>query len=350
MKKTTLILTAFITLLTACKKLDEFIKSKVKDVPSPTAAPDFTKDGDITSITSQDSLWLEQVAKIKSDSLAKTTADSTSLFHKKNMMVAIVEVNSHFFSNVACYKDQNENPIFDLAFPFSDNIQIDPVTRKPCLHLNENCQAVREKYVQAVQKAGIKVGLSILGNWDTAGVCNFRTFDDAAAYARLVAFAVRKYKLDAVMTDDEYSKSVADADPNSYVMLMSEIKRLLPDIFLCYYSFGGGYGSYNGKKMGDYCDAIFAPFYPSDAPTGTYNFSAGKSFSAASETGGGFKDALSRAKKSVKDGEGGIMFYDVRGLDSTAAFYAPYALGLKGISIKTPVKGLNADEYDGINK
>ncbi|HEY0271842.1 MAG TPA: hypothetical protein VGC22_01600, partial [Chitinophaga sp.] len=229
------------------------------------------EDGSTTDSLAGLRAWVEQIAAGKRDSMrrvdslaaANHSVDTNSLFHKKNMMVAIVEVNDHAFANVNCFVDANGKPMFDLAFPFSANLNINPNTGKAYVSYNPEHQAMlRLGTFTAVMRKGVPVGLSLLGNHDDAGFSNFTSLEDARDFAQLVAIEVRKLGFSAVLTDDEYSNYVTDADPHSYLMFMLELKRLLPDIYLCYYMTGGGNGTYNGKQMGDIADALFTIFYP----------------------------------------------------------------------------------------
>ena len=94
--------------------------------------------------------WVEQIAIEKRDSMriadslaALThTVDTNTLFGKKYLMIALVEANDHYFPNVNCYRDQNGKPVFDLAFPFSANLNINPSTGKAYVQYNPEHQAM----------------------------------------------------------------------------------------------------------------------------------------------------------------------------------------------------------------
>lgn len=318
-------------------------------------------DGNKSRITAAEIAWLEQMAQHDRDSIriadsisaVTGVVDTNSLFHKKNMMIAIVEVNDHLFANVNCYKDQNGKPLFDLAFPFSANMNIDPATGKAYVFYNPQHQAmIRLGVFDQVRNAGVPVGLSILGNHDDAGWSNFKTLEDATAFAQIVAREVRQKKFAAVLSDDEYSNSVSGAHPASYVMVMSEIKRLLPATYLCYYRYGGGATPYNGKKMGDAADVAFGAFYPeypSNAYLTTYGFPKSKWFPSCSETDGGFADPAATVAQAKADGLGGFMFYNVWGRANSPGFYSPYVTALKGKTLTVANGCLNPNQQDFIN-
>jgi hypothetical protein len=319
------------------------------------------QDLGITQLTASQIAWLQQVAAQKrdsmriADSLANLTGvvDTNSLFYKKNKMIAIVEANDHYFPNVLYYQDSvTHKPVFDVAFPFSANMNINSGTGKAYVFYNpEQTAMIQNGVMRYVQNQGMKVGLSILGNHDAAGWSNFTSIDDAKAFAQIVAYEVRTKNYAAVLSDDEYSNSVSGALSNSYVVAMAEIKNLLPDIYLCYYGYGGGSGSYNGKKMGEYADAMFSAYYPSDYTStyvSSYGFTTGQCFPACSETGN-FSNPLAEAQQVKANGQGGVMFYNVCGLTTSPNVYSPYAKGLKNITLYVPAGKLVAAQQDGIN-
>ncbi|MET3879688.1 hypothetical protein [Chitinophaga sp. OAE865] len=291
---------------------------------------------------------------------------------KTGLMIAAVEANDHYFANVLCYKDTAGKFMFDMAFPFSANINIDqrsvlpdPTTPGKTIsntnygkaYIQYNAQHVAMMkpggVFDKVKAAGMPVGLSILGNWDEAGWDNFKTLADATAFAGVVAKEVREKGFKAILADDEYSRHASGAHPSSYVMVMSEIKRLLPDIFLCYYQYGAGAVPYTKPdgttiRMGDVADAIICPYYPqypdADYLT-TYGFQKNKWFATATE------DAYSTdyAQKAKADGIGGMFFFDVRGRSSSPNVYRPFAQKLKNMKLADPSGCLYEREFSGVN-
>lgn len=314
------------------------------------------EDDDVTQLTAAQITWLEQLAVQKrdsmriADSIASLTGvvDTNSLFYKKNMMVAVVEVNNHYFPNVLYFQDSaTGKSIFDLAFPFSANLNIDLNTGKPYVSYNDQHKAmIRLGVFDKVRNGGVPVGLSLLGNHDAAGFNNFASVADATEFAQKIAFEVRQKKFAALLTDDEYSQGPSQTPlSNSYVVLMSEIKRLLPDIFLCYYAYGGGSGEYNGKQLGDIVDAEFGAYYPQfNGPV--FNAPPGKWFPSCSETAGGFSNVPTTIINAKAAGYRGFMFYNVW---KNTSFYAPYAKDLKGITVVSPPGTINSNQYDFIN-
>jgi hypothetical protein len=342
MKHSIFIMITGLVLLSACSKV------KVsRQLPA-------VANGNITQLSASQIAWVNQIAKEKADSirivdsLSKVTGvvDQNSLFNKKNMLISVVEVNDHYFPNMNCYVDQNGKPVFDLAVAFAANLNIDPSTGNPYVSFNPEWQAMLQNgTLKEVQRAGIPIGIGLLGNHDAAGWSNFPNLAACTAFAQIVAFQVRKSGFSAVLADDEYSNGPSvPAASNSYVMVMSEIKRLLPDIFLIYYEIGGGSGTYNGKQMGDIADANFPPFYPEAPLFGELNFPNNKLFTAFQE-GAGYDTTTMRGY--LKQGTRGIFVYNVGGGDPD--FYGPYVQLLKGTTLSVPSMCLNPNATDFIN-
>jgi hypothetical protein len=283
---------------------------------------------------------LEQVAKQKADSMnivdslarANGSVDTNSLVNKKNIMVAYVEVNNFTIENAGCYVDENGKNIFDLCYIFAPNINLDNTTGKPTIQYNSQVAAMLNNgAVRATQAKGLKVGMSILGNHDDAGFRNFRNLGEATAFAQIVAAAVRRYGLDAIDFDDEYSNSPAWANDSSMVMVVSEVKRLLPDKLVTVYVFDGAVtANWNGKMVGDYADIGYTPFYPELPTAGMGGFPASKLCGSTSPTGGGFGDVAGAMNTIKSGGFKGMQFYNVTGASTEAAFIAPYLSSLKG--------------------
>jgi hypothetical protein len=340
MKHLIFIIITGLILLSACSKV------KVSR-PLPAVA-----DGNITQLSASQMAWVNQMAKQKADSinkvdsLAKATGniDQNSLFNKKNMLISVVEVNDHYFPNMNCYVDQNGKPVFDLAVAFAANLDIDPTSGKPYVYFNPEWQAMlRNGTFKTVQRAGIPVGMGLLGNHDAAGWSAFPDLASATAFAQIVAFQVRTYGFQAILADDEYNENAAYY-PNSYLMVMSEIKRLLPDVFLIYYDIGYATGSYNGKQMGDIADADFPPNYPEVADYGLSGFPNNKLFTSFAE---GIGYPVDFMKGELAKGTRGIFVYNVGGGDP--GFYSPYVQLLKGTTLTVPSMCLNPNETDFIN-
>lgn len=91
-------------------------------------------------------------------------------------MVCYVETNDVNPLNAGDYTLANGSPFFDIVELFAANIHKDDAGN-PTLYLNDKLTPVLEdggveKYVRPLQEKGIKVLLSVIGNWQHIGLAN----------------------------------------------------------------------------------------------------------------------------------------------------------------------------------
>ena len=134
---------------------------------------------------------------------------------------------------------------------FAANINYDAVTKRAYIHLNENVAHIlenRDKYIAPLQRLGIKVCLSILGNHTDVGPANLSAVQ-AADFAAQLRSVVDAYGLDGVDFDDEYAKLLRglelDRSRGNRRTLRSQLrpavlrgKRAMPDKLLTVYHIG----------------------------------------------------------------------------------------------------------------
>lgn len=351
MKKIFFLLISSLLLLGACKK----IKTEQK-------YPDIKDDKD-TELQGWTIARIEQIAKQKADSirivdsLSKITGqvDPNSLLTKKNLLIAYVEVNNRAFKNVTCYLGDDNKPVIDLAWIFAPNINIDAATGKAKITYNRQVQALIDNgWHKYVQSKGVKVGMTILGNHDDAGFRNFRNLEEATAFAQHVAIEVRRLGLDAIDFDDEYSNSPSWANNQSFVMVVSEVKRLLPDKFVhCYIYGGAGSSVYNNKRMGDVADAGSSAYYPQIPSIGSAGFPVGKLIASAkpfSPSYSGFGNAEATCKDLMTQGYRGVMLFDFNSfVTNSVDLLRPYVKGLKNQDVKEITGCPIRTESDDVN-
>lgn len=121
--------------------------------------------------------------------------------------IVYLEVNDCNPLNILEYNLADGTPFFDAVILFAANINYDSENDKVYLHCNANVQALldeSETYLQPLRKRGIKVYLGLLGNHDAAGVAQLSDWG-AQQWAQDVAEVCRRYRLDGVNLDDEYS-------------------------------------------------------------------------------------------------------------------------------------------------
>ncbi|MGO2720826.1 MAG: endo-beta-N-acetylglucosaminidase H [Brachybacterium tyrofermentans] len=184
--------------------------------------------------------------------------------------VAYIEVNDNSLLNPGQYTLDDGSPAFDIAVIFAANINYDG--ERAYLHLNENVQHLLDNadtYVRPLQEKGIKVVLSILGNHQGAGFANFPDAEAADRFALEVTTLVRRYGLDGVDLDDEWSEygKNGTGQPNafSFVSFVDSLRKRLPNRLITFYVIGPSAErqEFEGRRVGDLVDYAWNPYYGS---------------------------------------------------------------------------------------
>lgn len=124
-------------------------------------------------------------------------------------MIAFPEVNNINPLNYGEVLLEDGTPFFDYVVLFAYNINYNAAEDRVYLHSNPNCQALldeSETYLQPLRRKGIKVLMGLLGNHDAAGLAQLSPWG-AKEFAKEVAAAIKKYGMDGVNLDDEYSST-----------------------------------------------------------------------------------------------------------------------------------------------
>ena len=185
------------------------------------------------------------------------------------LMTCYVEVNSNSIANVGKYVLSTTGAtVFDIGIIFAANINYDGT--KAVLYNNPQVQATLDNaatLIRPLQAQGIKVLLSVLGNHQGAGICNFPDYAAADAFAAQVADTVYAYGLDGVDFDDEYADYGANGtgQPNawSFVYLCQALRARMPDKIVSLYWYGPveSYVQYGGDSAGNYLDYSWNGLY-----------------------------------------------------------------------------------------
>lgn len=197
-------------------------------------------------------------AEIKSGSVKLSEKESSFLLFVKDFtklpdtkkstgieIISCMEVNDTNPLNNLCFTLKNSGKyLVDMVILFSANINYNNETGKVYVYNNPNVQHLlnnREKYLQPLQDAGMKVVLGILGNHDRAGVANLAD-ETARAYAQELKSVCDAYKLDGIFFDDEYTKEMYPAPPGfvssssaAASRLCYETKKAMPDKLVTVY-------------------------------------------------------------------------------------------------------------------
>ncbi|MFC7376268.1 endo-beta-N-acetylglucosaminidase H [Brachybacterium sp. GCM10030267] len=182
--------------------------------------------------------------------------------------VAYIEVNHNNLENAGAYTLDDGTAAFDIASIFAANINYDGTSAY--LHCNENVQHVldeAETTIRPLQEKGIKVVLSLLGNHQGAGFANFPDRAAADRFAQQVAGTVRRYGLDGVDIDDEWSRygenGTGQPNDHSFVHFVQALRKRLPNRLITFYVIGPSAErqEYQGVRVGDMIDYAWNPYY-----------------------------------------------------------------------------------------
>lgn len=188
-------------------------------------------------------------------------------------IISCMEINDvNPLNNLSFTLKETGQPLFDMVILFSSNVNYDAQTARPYISHNTemtNILANTAKYIKPLQDRGIKVMLSLLGNWDRAGIANM---DEATAklFAQEIKNTLDVYNLDGVMFDDEYTQEVYPAppgfvDPSSAAAgrLMYETKKAIGDKLTMAYIYNrlnGEMPTFDGMDAGQYVDYALSDY------------------------------------------------------------------------------------------
>ncbi|KQO59742.1 endo-beta-N-acetylglucosaminidase H [Curtobacterium sp. Leaf261] len=255
-----------------------------------------------------------------------STAATTTATKSGPTSIAYVEVNNDQLANVGRYTLANGANAFDVAIIFAANINYDG--SKAQLYFNDNVQKTLDDaatQIRPLQAKGIKVSLSILGNHQGAGFANFTSQAAAADFATQVSNAVTKYGLDGVDLDDEYAEygnnGTAQPNANSAGWLVSALRADMPNKLISLYNIGetGSSLSAGSSTVGSKIDYAWNPYYGSyQAPSIPGLTKQHLSPAAVDIQNTSSTTAASLAKRTVSDGYGVFMTYNLPGGDKSA--------------------------------
>jgi len=244
--------------------------------------------------------------------------------------VMYVEVNDANFRNCSCYSlTSNGERLFDIAIIFAANINFNVSERRAYLYFNPNVDRVLsnlDTYVRPVQNQGTKVLLSILGNHEGAGFCNFETVEAARDFAGQLADAVARYGLDGIDFDDEYAdygnNGTTQPNPYSFLYLLRELRALLPPekiISFYYYGPAASRLTYQDLVAGDFLNYSWNAIYGSYSAPNVPNMTRSQLGPAAvnvQQTGE--STASNLARRTIDDGYGIFLCYALPNTDRRA--------------------------------
>ncbi|WP_412168543.1 endo-beta-N-acetylglucosaminidase H [Curtobacterium flaccumfaciens pv. flaccumfaciens] len=240
--------------------------------------------------------------------------------------IAYVEVNNDELANVGRYTLENGANAFDVAIIFAANINYED--GKAVLYNNENVQRTLDQaatQIRPLQAKGIKVTLSVLGNHQGAGLANFPTKAAARDFAAQVSATVKKYGLDGVDLDDEYSDYGVNGTPQpnqqSIGWLISALRADMPGKIISFYDIGPSSDALKtaSPSIGGKLDYAWNPYYGTyTAPTIPGLPKSKVSAAAVDIQNTPQATAVSLAQRTKDDGYGVFMTYNLPGGDESS--------------------------------
>ncbi|PZF09282.1 endo-beta-N-acetylglucosaminidase H [Curtobacterium sp. MCLR17_034] len=241
--------------------------------------------------------------------------------------IAYVEVNNDELANVGRYTLENGANAFDVAIIFAANINYED--GKAVLYNNENVQRTLDQaatQIRPLQAKGIKVTLSVLGNHQGAGLANFPTKAAARDFAAQVSATVKKYGLDGVDLDDEYSDYGVNGTPQpnqqSIGWLISALRADMPGKIISFYDIGPSSDALKtaNPSIGGKLDYAWNPYYGTyTAPTIPGLPKSKISAAAVDIQNTPQATAVSLAQRTKADGYGVFMTYNLPGGDESSS-------------------------------
>jgi hypothetical protein len=247
--------------------------------------------------------------------------------------ICYVEVNNNNLLNAGAYKLQTSNSyLFNVVNIFAANINYDTSRGRAYLYSNNNVTKVltnADTYIKPLQQKGMKVVLTILGNHQGAGICNFPTREAAKDFALQLANTVNTYGLDGIDFDDEYSEygknGTGQPNDSSFVMLVQELRALLPNKIISFYYYGDAASrlSWNGARVGDNVNYSWNAMYGTFSAPNVPPLTKAQISPAAVWMGNTSNSTTTSLATQTKNGGYGVfMWYDLHGTNETSQLSA----------------------------
>lgn len=159
--------------------------------------------------------------------------ETRALGDKTPMLTTYVEINDTNPLNAGDYMLSTGKPLYDIVEFFAANIHKRTVNGvvEPTLYFNDKMTNIFEnggylKYVKPLQDKGIKVLVTILGDWQDIGLANMNS-TQTTQFAEILAHVVEKYGLDGIGFDDEYA-NYSFTNGTSYSEIILKLRALMP--------------------------------------------------------------------------------------------------------------------------
>ena len=190
------------------------------------------------------SLLIAMLAACTKDVLPETDSDPGTVTRaygdKTPKIMVYVETNDTNPLNAGDYYLADGKPVVDLVEFFASNVHKRTVNGvvEPTLYLNPELTRLLEpdpaapdttgyhKYVKRLQAKGIKVLVTVLGDWQGIGVANMDS-EQTTKFAAILAHMVEKYELDGLGFSDHYGNYTYTVS-TSYSQIITKLRALMP--------------------------------------------------------------------------------------------------------------------------
>ena len=252
----------------------------------------------------------------------ETTTMTKAYGDKTPVVTAYIETNDTNPLNAGDYFDENGEPFFDIVELFASNIHKETVNGqvRPTLYLNDKLTPVLEgtgvtTYVRPLQEVGIKVLLTVLGDWQGVGVANM-TDTQAEQFAEILAYAVEKYGLDGIGFDDEYANYSGSLVSGSFGNIITKLHAKLPaDKLITVFAYG--YTNQINSAAGALIDYAYTNFTYWNGTPGISGVTKDRWAPIALNLGNTYRSSTlntirSNSKRTKDEGYGAIMTFNLR--------------------------------------
>ena len=248
-----------------------------------------------------------------------TTPMTKAYGDKTPIVTAYIETNDTNPLNAGDYFDENGEPFFDIVELFASNIHKETVGTqvRPTLYLNDKLTPVLENggvdtYVHPLQELGIKVLLTVLGDWQGIGVANMND-TQAEQFATILAYAVGKYGLDGIGFDDEYANYSGSLVSGSFGNIITKLHAKLPaDKLITVFAYGNT--SQISSAAGALIDYAYTNFTYWNGTPGISGVTKDRWAPSSYNLGSSQATSLVRsyAQRAKSEGYGAIMTFNLR--------------------------------------
>jgi chitinase len=240
--------------------------------------------------------------------------------------VGYLDPSQTAFQNIGCFVLQDGRRFYDFACLFAANINWDSQNQRAVLSFNPQiAAALKSGAVGALQKLGITVLLSVLGNHQPAGWSCFTDEASATAFAQQLAKAVQTFGLDGIDIDDEYS--TCEPNDTSLIMVTHALRELEPDIVISkalWDDYDYFEANWNGMTLAEQLsygwEMGYGPGTPDErlGPYLQYGFQ--KNQLGLGVWSGQPSDVTSQTQQVQQEGYGGMMMYAVNDDQGTLSY------------------------------